>query len=62
MIPSAVQGVKGSSIAAGMAYVAFVAWVVAVAQIQPLRNVAWEFPYATGAAMKFKKKIKIKKI
>ena len=45
-IPSLLQWVKGSGIAAA------VAWVTAAAQIQSL---AWEIPYAAGAAIKKKR-------
>jgi len=36
-------------------------WVVAVA-VAPIRPIAWELPYATGAALKSKKKKKKDKI
>ena len=43
LIPGPAQWVKGSGIAAAAG------WITAVAQIQSL---AWEFPYATGEAIK----------
>ena len=45
-IPSLLQWVKGSGIGAA------VSWVTAAAQIQSL---AWEIPYAAGAAIKKKR-------
>ena len=50
-IPSLVQWVKGSGIGAA------VSWVTAAAQIQSL---AWEIPYAAGAAIKKKEREKKK--
>ena len=44
------QGVKGPSVAAAMAWVASTAWI---------QSLAWELPYAMGAAIKKKLLLKI---